>query len=609
MICKFNCFFLLVISAFWSCSNNSQTSGGGTHGGNPVEFTGIILNENNEPQENVEVQLIPDGQVPFSMSAKVFADSTNARGEFSIIIPQIGTYSAFNLSAIQKNQNKALFKQHVFHEDSEASKIELGENSLAKTGALKISLPSGEYIEGCNSFIYVEGSPFYQKINSQQTDFFLGELPPGLLDVRLGVCEDVAAYSIPITTREVQSNDTIHISLQKEAGTMHFVSPTGSDTNSGSQSSPWASVQHAAEYSQAGDTILVLQGNYNEFVQVDQSGALFSPLVIRSEDSATLVGMEINGDHIIVEGFHFEYMGNDSSDVGIHVNGDHILIQQNRFIDLPHWAIRVGSRNVYPQSVRILDNKVIQGGAGFILSGDYMIIENNQFQQLTYKSGNPDAITFFGSNIRMKNNYIWGASPEDVTGSATGITAFQTWDNNGEYARNILISGNRIDGVNSCFVLEGLYYGQNRDFVLTNNVCSQIWLYTGVVHGIHDFDLLHNTFFASDTQGIAFRGKGENTRVYNNIFSQCKESFTVENDDFFSADYNLYHATDLSEWDGTHSYSGNPLFADTAASDFSLLPNSEAIDRGENVGVNQDAAGNNRPLGEEPDIGAYEYSP
>lgn len=611
LLCMFVCTLL-------SCTENNQVSGGGTHGGNPVEFSGLIMDESGNPQKSVEVSLIPEGQVPFSESAKFYQTSTNEKGEFTITVDGIEQYTSLNLSAVDAAHKAALFKRRISDGNSD-SHVFLGENTLTpmgvlklgalKTGALDISLPGSHAEQICDSYVYIEGSLFYKKIENQVSDVVFSGLAPGEYDIQLGQCSDVASFSLQIATSVIQSNDTLSISLQTVAGTKHYVSATGDDSGSGSQSNPWARIQHAVNRSSAGDTIVVESGIYNEFVQIENSGELFSPIVIQSPDSAKLQGFQVNANHVAIEGFQFEYLGGDSSEVGIIVNGNDILIQQNTFQDLPLWSVRAGSRSEYTQSLRVIGNKIQNGGAGFLLYGNYLLVQNNEFERLNYKSENPDAITFFGSNIRIENNLIWGSTREDVAGSETGITAFQTWDNNGEFARQILISNNRIHGVNSCFVFEGLFYKQNRDWLLRNNVCSDIWLYTGIVHDIYNARLYHNTFYQSEAQGIAFRGSGSNTEVLNNIFSHNEQAFTVDHSEFFSADYNLYHATSLTEWDDSHSFTGDPTFTDAQANDFSLMPGSEAIDKGQDTGVNTDLAGDSRPYGEQVDIGAYEYSP
>src|ERR1700733_4499697 len=56
--------------------------------------------------------------------------------------------------------------------------------------------------------------------------------------------------------------------------TNYYVSVSGNDTNSGtSTTSPWRHIQYAANHVQAGDTVNVLAGSYNETVNIPVSGS------------------------------------------------------------------------------------------------------------------------------------------------------------------------------------------------------------------------------------------------------------------------------------------------------------------------------------------------
>src|SRR5437899_2916269 len=46
----------------------------------------------------------------------------------------------------------------------------------------------------------------------------------------------------------------------------YYVSPSGSDSNSGSSSAPFRTLQQAADTVNAGDIVIVRQGNYKGFI-------------------------------------------------------------------------------------------------------------------------------------------------------------------------------------------------------------------------------------------------------------------------------------------------------------------------------------------------------
>ena len=57
-----------------------------------------------------------------------------------------------------------------------------------------------------------------------------------------------------------------------EPGASYFVATTGKDSNPGTQSTPWRTIQHAADTAHAGSTVYVRGGIYEELVRINVSG-------------------------------------------------------------------------------------------------------------------------------------------------------------------------------------------------------------------------------------------------------------------------------------------------------------------------------------------------
>lgn len=51
-----------------------------------------------------------------------------------------------------------------------------------------------------------------------------------------------------------------------------YVATTGNDSNLGTQSAPWRTIQHAADTARAGSTVSVRGGIYEELVSINASG-------------------------------------------------------------------------------------------------------------------------------------------------------------------------------------------------------------------------------------------------------------------------------------------------------------------------------------------------
>src|ERR1035438_7858215 len=72
------------------------------------------------------------------------------------------------------------------------------------------------------------------------------------------------------------------------SGTTYYVAPGGSDAASGLSGSPWASIGMGFTNAQAGDTVLVAPGNYNDpnnAMWTQHSGTSNSPIVIRGTNA------------------------------------------------------------------------------------------------------------------------------------------------------------------------------------------------------------------------------------------------------------------------------------------------------------------------------------
>src|SRR5207249_1687045 len=81
-----------------------------------------------------------------------------------------------------------------------------------------------------------------------------------------------------VTVRAVSQADatksaSAQVTITPVIGIAFYVSTTGSDSNPGTVTSPWRTIQHASNSVQAGDTVYVRGGVYNESVNISVSGS------------------------------------------------------------------------------------------------------------------------------------------------------------------------------------------------------------------------------------------------------------------------------------------------------------------------------------------------
>jgi hypothetical protein len=101
-----------------------------------------------------------------------------------------------------------------------------------------------------------------------------------------------------------------------QSGTTYYVATTGDDANPGTLEAPWRTLDKANQTLQAGDTVLVRGGIYEDLIEPVHSGAAGSPLIYQAYpgESVTLAGragiarlVTLRRSHTVVDGFTISY--------------------------------------------------------------------------------------------------------------------------------------------------------------------------------------------------------------------------------------------------------------------------------------------------------------
>ena len=127
------------------------------------------------------------------------------------------------------------------------------------------------------------------------------------------------------------------------AGVTYFVATNGSDQNLGTATSPWASIQHAADASKAGATIRVAPGLYTSPILSTRSGTALAHIKFISTvpHGATIklnatppaqYIWENSGNYVDIQGF--EIVGTDGARNGIYNHGSHVQAIGNMIHDM-----------------------------------------------------------------------------------------------------------------------------------------------------------------------------------------------------------------------------------------------------------------------------------
>jgi len=147
--------------------------------------------------------------------------------------------------------------------------------------------------------------------------------------------------------------------VHNSAQTAYYVAPDGDDANLGTESRPWATIQHAADVLTPGDTVYVRAGTYAEDVEAHVSGSATGGVITFRNypgETPVLDGAKLtvppshsglfyveNQSYIIIQGFDLRNYQSDAPDivpVGIHIRGNshHIKLLDNHIHDIASMA-------------------------------------------------------------------------------------------------------------------------------------------------------------------------------------------------------------------------------------------------------------------------------
>jgi len=411
--------------------------------------------------------------------------------------------------------------------------------------------------------------------------------------------------------------------------TIYYVAKTGNNTNPGTESQPFLTIQKAANVAIAGDTVYVKVGTYTEHVIFPNSGALGRYITFQNYSTDVVIikppiktylkwdqanpihhsgNLEMIGKaYIKIKGFKF--IGNGSEAVpdgviSIEQGGNNILIDGNIMDDIWTSAVIAGyykpSGESYGAWDIIFTNNYVRrpnGGWVELMSYDSVNrpdISYNSFayqvfgEGLDYKSGTDNGVISY--------NYIdncWhptaGPGGTKMKWVAIYIDAYDEGASNNHIFNNIISNAGGV-------VVGSEMGGLAQNNVFYNNIIfdSTLGFGTGYCCSPYTPNEQNNIFINNTTYNIEsmayFAERGKNNIFRNNI-AYGNGSIIINTQNI--QDHNLF--------------SIDPQFVNAAGHDFHIKSTSPAINQGNPTGAPPIDFDGNPRIGI-PDIGAYEYT-
>lgn len=406
----------------------------------------------------------------------------------------------------------------------------------------------------------------------------------------------------------------------------YYVSPSGADTNAGSQAAPWKTLQKAGDVATAGDDVIVLPGTYVGF-RPRQSGTAQAPLrflaqpgvVVNSAGPSNSNGDGIwvrNVEYVVIDGFECTA----TARAGIAVQGepdanvDGVVVRHCTC----HHNSRWGIFTAFARDLLLEDNETsysaIEHGIYVSNSGDRPIVRRNHAHH-----NNASGIQLNADPAQM------GADPNDPEGD--GIIE-------GALVEANLIHDNGSAGGAS------INLASVRGSLIRNNLIYAN-LSTGIAgwddgegsnqYGTRDNRIVGNTIVQPSAArfAVALKNGSTGNQVFGNILLHLGTRGSLEVDPSSQpglvSDYNVVvnrfsddsNFLTLAEWRALdanfdpHSFvaTASALFVNAAANDYHLGTASPARDAGTALNdLPTDLYGVSRPQGTRFDIGAHELA-
>jgi hypothetical protein len=309
------------------------------------------------------------------------------------------------------------------------------------------------------------------------------------------------------------------------SGSTYYVSTSGSDSNAGTQSSPWRTIQHAANFVHAGDTVYVMGGTYNESVTIAVSGsASAGPVVFAGYPGQTAIvdGTSLSASgtqglfniedesYVTIQGFTIQnYTTSDANTTpaGIWVTGSGSNVQI--LSNVIHNIVTTSEASGNAFGIAVYGSEAPAAISSITISGNTVY---------DCKTGNSETVNVDGNvtNFVISSNTIH--DNDNIGIDAIGFEGVSP-DSAYDYARNGEISGNTVYNISAInnpgegnqYDADGIYVDGGSQIVIERNLTysNDLNIEVASEHSGHYATYVtvrNNLVYAGNTVGISIGG-------------------------------------------------------------------------------------------------------
>lgn len=426
-----------------------------------------------------------------------------------------------------------------------------------------------------------------------------------------------------------------------QAITTYYVATNGSDSNPGTQNSPFATLSYAATKAQAGDTVYVRGGTYS-FANEQYIGSV-------GTSSASISYQSYPNEKAILDGSRMPANSNLVNVAGTYNVFKNFELKNAKAVGLVSW----GGKNIQFRNNVIHDSykgAIFVGFSDMTTTSNIIIDGNTAYSNCQVNSsrtatgGWPSAIgSMKASKVTISNNRVYQNYGEGINfvltndGNAVGNVIYDNYSVNFylDNATNITVERNHIYTTNNTNFYRfnqpasGIQ-AANESYDLSNplnNITIRNNIVTGGKTGfayyssygkgggLKNFVIANNTFYkAMETMVYIEKDAGHtNNLIANNIFYQTGgvSMTSVAASPALAFLNNNWYGGSAGAVAGSGDVNADPLLVNpgtTVASDYKQKAGSPVTNAGTVVTlVTADYAGSSRPLALKYDIGAYEF--